>query len=138
MTIFLVVAALTVVFFVVVVCFVVVVRLVVADSVVVTVAAELEKVADEEVLGNERLLELLSLSSPQAVSKSKADVKRAAKILFNSIPPPDIDNKCQSCIIWFVEEIHIPVVSVHTGRSEVPALGGFVIYKAYIDIYLET
>lgn len=82
----------------------------------VTVVAELEKVVDEEVLGNERLLELLSPNSPQAVSKSKADVKRAAKILFNSIPSTRIDNKCQSCIIWFVEEIHIPVVSVHTDR----------------------
>lgn len=86
MAIFLVVAALTVVFFVVVASFVVVVRLVVVASVVVMVVAELEKVVDEEVLGNERLLELLSLNSPQAVSKSKADVKRAAKILFNLIP----------------------------------------------------
>lgn len=105
-----------VVFFVVVASLVVVVRLDVVDSVVVTVVAELEKVVDEEALGSERPPELLSLNSPQAVSKSKADVKRAAKILFNSIPPPDIDNKCQSCIIWFVEEIHIPVVSVHTDR----------------------
>lgn len=86
MAIFLVVAALMVVFFVVVVCFVVVVRLVVVASVVVTVVAELEKTVGEEVLGSERLPELLSLNSPQAVSKSKADVKRAAKILFNSIP----------------------------------------------------
>ena len=81
MAIFLVVAALTVVFFVVVASFVVVVRLV-----VVTVVAELEKVVDEEALGSERPPELLSLNSPQAVSKNKADVKRAAKILFNSIP----------------------------------------------------
>lgn len=86
MTIFLVVAALMVVFFVVVVCFVVVVRLVVVASVVVTVVAELEKAVGEEVLGSERPPELLSLNSPQAVSKNKADVKRAAKILFNSIP----------------------------------------------------
>ena len=85
MAIFLVVAALTVVFFVVVASFVVVVRLVVVDSVVVTVVAELDK-AGEEVLGSERPPELLSPNSPQAVSKSKADVKRAAKILFNSIP----------------------------------------------------
>lgn len=85
-TIFLVVAALMVGFFVVAVCFVVVVRLVVVASVVVTVVAELEKVVDEEVLGSERPPELLSLNSPQAVSKNKADVKRAAKILFNSIP----------------------------------------------------
>lgn len=75
-------------FFVVVVSFVVVVRLAVVDSAVVTVVAELEleNVVDEEVLGSERPPELLSLNSPQAVSKSKADVKRAAKILFNSIP----------------------------------------------------
>lgn len=89
MAIFLVVAALMVVFFVVVASFVVVVRLVVVDSVVVTVVAvvaELEKAVGEEVLGSERPPELLSLNSPQAVSKSKADVKRAAKILFNSIP----------------------------------------------------
>ena len=72
--------------FVVVVSFVVVVRLAVVDSAVVTVVAELEKVVDEEVLGSERPPELLSLNSPQAVSKSKADVKRAAKILFNLIP----------------------------------------------------
>ena len=85
-TIFLVVAALMVGFFVVVASFVVVVRLVVVDSVVVTVVAELDKVVDEEVLGSERPPELLSPNSPQAVSKSKADVKRAAKILFNLIP----------------------------------------------------
>ena len=86
MAIFLVVAALMVGFFVVVVSFVAVVRLAVVDSAVVAVVAELEKVVDEEVLGSERPPELLSLNSPQAVSKSKADVKRAAKILFNLIP----------------------------------------------------
>lgn len=72
-------------FFVVVVSFVVVVRLVVVAFVAVTVVVELERVVDAELLGNESLLELLSSRSPQAVSKSKADVKRAAKILFNLI-----------------------------------------------------
>lgn len=72
-------------FFVVVVSFVVVVRLVAVAPVAVTVVVELERVVDAELLGSERPPELLSLSSPQAVSKSKADVKRAANILFNLI-----------------------------------------------------
>lgn len=86
MAILLVVAALMVGFFVVVASFVVVVRLVVVASVVAMIVAELEKIVDEELLGNERLPELLSPNSPQAVSMNKTDANRAAKILFNLIP----------------------------------------------------
>lgn len=83
MAIFFVVAALTVGSFAVVVCFVVVVRLVVVVFIVVLVT----KVdVDAKLLGSESSLELLSLSSPQAVSVSKADANRAAKILFKLTP----------------------------------------------------